>query len=94
MIDKNNVSLHPQKNIFFSIFKGIKFEVRKKVWELFANTSEMKKLQKLPYNQMIKPEGINEKTLKAIEKDVPRSKNITNYLPELKNILIAYCSLT
>jgi hypothetical protein len=49
MIEKNNVSLHPQKNIFFSIFKGIKFEVRKKVWELFANTSEMKKLQKRPY---------------------------------------------
>jgi hypothetical protein len=46
MIEKNTISLYPQKNIYFSIFKGIKFEVRKKVWELFANTDEMRKLLK------------------------------------------------
>jgi hypothetical protein len=30
---------------------------------------------------MIDPKGINEKTLKSIDKDVPRTKNITNFLP-------------
>jgi hypothetical protein len=94
MIEENKLSLFPQKNIYFSIFKGIKFEVRKRVWELFANTPEMKKLQTQPYKHMTNPTLIPSEVLGAIEKDVPRTSSVTAYLPELKNILVAYCSLT
>lgn len=32
IIAEGNLSLVPKKNVYFSIFKGIKFSVRKGVW--------------------------------------------------------------
>lgn len=54
----------------------------------------MKKLTKKTYKDLINPENIKQEDVVQIEKDVPRSKSSTKYLKELKNILIAYCSIS
>jgi hypothetical protein len=53
MIEKQNLSLQSQKDIYFSILKGIHFSVRKKVWELLSNTAEMKKLKTKQYADLL-----------------------------------------
>lgn len=54
----------------------------------------MKKLTQLPYKQLTNPQSLSSENLSQIDKDVPRSKSITKYFNELRNILIAYCVLT
>lgn len=54
----------------------------------------MKKLTNLPYKQLKNSNSISSENLIQIDKDVPRSKSITKYLNELRNILIGYCVLT
>lgn len=54
----------------------------------------MKKLTTRTYKQLYTDESIGVENIKQIEKDVPRSKSITHYTQELKNILCAYCALT
>jgi hypothetical protein len=53
MIEKHSLSLQSQKDIYFSILKGIHFSVRKKVWELLSNTAEIKKLKTKAYADLI-----------------------------------------
>lgn len=43
IISKSDLSMVSKKDIYFSIFNGIDYTVRKDVWQLLANTSEMKK---------------------------------------------------
>jgi hypothetical protein len=42
IIHKSDLSMYSKKDIYFSIFQGINFQIRKDVWEIFANTKEMK----------------------------------------------------
>lgn len=54
----------------------------------------MKKQTTRTYKQLCNPSTIRAQNLSQIEKDVPRSKSVTQYTKELKNILVAYCALT
>ena len=43
VIKKSDLSLVSKKDLYLSIFQGIPYIVRKDVWQVLANTSEMKK---------------------------------------------------
>lgn len=49
IIKHSDLSLASKKDIYFSIFHGIDYRVRKDVWQVLANSSEMKKEAKLPF---------------------------------------------
>ena len=49
IITQHNLSLYSKKDIYFSIFKGIDFQIRKDVWQLLANTLEMQKMTELTF---------------------------------------------
>ena len=55
VIKQQNLSLFSKKDVYFSIFKGVDFTIRKDVWQLLANTAEMKKLTKLSFEELCDP---------------------------------------
>lgn len=44
-----DLSTHSKKDLYFSVFKGIDYRIRKDVWEVLANTKEMRKATTLPF---------------------------------------------
>ena len=53
IIKKSDLSLVSKKDIYFSIFQGIPYVVRKDVWQVLANTLEMKKEAKLTFEELL-----------------------------------------
>lgn len=94
IVKTNDLSIYSKKDLYFSVFKGIDFKVRKKVWEVLANTSEMKKLTTLSFEQLTNPNLLPPGQLEMINKDVVRTEAVTKYLDQLRNILIAYVNLS
>ena len=93
MIQQQNLSIYSKKDIYFSIFKGVDFTVRKDVWQLLANTAEMKKMTNLTYEQLANPKDLPPSEADMIEKDVVRTIGITEEIGELRRILTAYVNL-
>jgi hypothetical protein len=52
VIKSCDLSAHSKKDLYFSFFKGIDYKIRKNVWEVLANTSQMKKLTKLTFEEL------------------------------------------
>jgi hypothetical protein len=49
IIKKSDLSIVSKKDLYFSIFQGIDYRIRKEVWQVLANTTEMKKKTKLSF---------------------------------------------
>ncbi len=58
IISKSDLSLASKKDIYFSIFKGIDYTIRKDVWQVLANTSTLKKDAKLSFYELSDPNKI------------------------------------
>ncbi len=54
----------------------------------------MKKLTTHKYSELLDEQSTPAKEISIIDKDVPRSVSITKFLPELRNILIAYVNFS
>lgn len=94
IIKQGDLSLASKKDLYFSIFQGIPFTVRKDVWQVLANTAEMKKEAKLTFHELSDPQRLSPKELNTIEKDVVRTSIVTHSLDQLRQVLIAYSSLS
>ena len=49
IIKQSDLSIVSKKDLYFSIFQGIDYRIRKDVWQVLANAFEMKKKTKLTY---------------------------------------------
>lgn len=94
VIRSHDLSSHSKKDLYFSVFKGIDYRIRKDVWEVLANTKEMRKAAPLPFEELADPSGLPAGELDTIDKDVRRTDAITKYLPELRKVLVAYSRLS
>lgn len=84
IIKKSDLSIASKKDLYFSIFQGIDYRIRKEVWQLLANTSEMKRKTKLSFMELTDPAKLPKSELEAIDKDVSRTSGLTHSLKELR----------
>jgi hypothetical protein len=89
-----DLSTHSKKDLYFSVFKGIDYRIRKDVWEVLANTKEMRKATTLSFEELADPSALPAGEVDIIDKDVRRTDAITKYLPELRKVLIGYSRLS
>lgn len=55
VIRTSDISSHSKKDVYFSIFKGIDYRIRKDVWEVFANTKKMRLATSLSFEELSDP---------------------------------------
>ena len=94
VIKTSDISGHSKKDLYFSVFKGIDYKIRKNVWEVLANTKEMKKLTDKNFEELADVATLPKGEIDTIDKDVKRTEAVTKYLPELRRILVAYVNLS
>jgi hypothetical protein len=94
VIKSSDLSGHSKKDLYFSVFKGVDYRIRKNVWEVLANTKEMRKGASMPFEALADPAGLSSSEVDTIDKDVRRTDAITLHLAELRKMLIAWAKLS
>lgn len=80
VIKSSDLSAYSKKDLYFSVFKGIDYRIRKGVWEVLANTKEMRISAAIPFETLADPAGVSASELDTIDKDVRRTDAITPHL--------------